>query len=135
VRQIQTVASVQRKCSHYNNKPLSPTFRSSQQLSWRWHHCQSVCVKLKVKMSRSATCRIISYKRCCRLVGIPALCFRGLVFKFGPGDRLSRLRFFVVFLSLSRRMPGQSFKSGHTASFYILSNDRSLIILSFNCTV
>jgi hypothetical protein len=52
-----------------------------------------------------ATSRASGYHSC--------LDFGGPGFKFRPGDLLSWLRFFVVFLSLSGKMPVWEFKSTH----------------------
>jgi hypothetical protein len=51
-----------------------------------------------------------------RIISTPAAYSGGPRFKSRPGNRLSWLRFFVVFLSPSRQMPGQYLKLGHDLS-------------------
>jgi hypothetical protein len=66
-----------------------------------------------------------------RVIGSPASFSRGPEFKYLPSDRVSWLRFFVIFLSSSRNNRDSTLHQATVASFHILSS-YLLIILSFH---
>jgi hypothetical protein len=103
-----------------NTNSVRPTVRCDTSSApppavlWRYLHSKQTCHIL----AHRALTQLLS--RCChfssfanlefterrgRVVSTPASYLGGPGFKSWPGDRLSWLRFFVVFLSRSRRMP------------------------------
>jgi hypothetical protein len=80
------------------------------------------CDRMKFNLDGGMTCNMCltnsfslnsNKERCDRLVNTPVSCSGGTRLKYRPGDRLSRLKFFVVFLSPSSQIPGDDFKLGH----------------------
>jgi hypothetical protein len=66
---------------------------------------------------------ILATERRGRVVNIPALYSGDHEFTSLPGDRLSSLRFFVVFVGPSRQIPGQYLEiRPRPSSFHVLSN-------------
>jgi hypothetical protein len=90
--------------------------------SWPTPRPRKACLSMKRHNQYVACISCFPTERRCRVVNTPASYLGDPGFKSGSRDRLSCLRFFVVFLSHGR-MPGHCLKiSPRTASFQIRSN-------------